>query len=331
MIEKTDDIIKSIYIKNKKLITCTATAVLVTVLLIMIFVIFRVTGYREILELARIEEIDADWFVVEVVSYDSKTMDWIAHRASSRKKIKKDTEHVYELAETRGKRTRHWDKDMIEYPVYAITITPREADRGYDEIGETFVWTDGYLITSTGNVYICDLDIEYFLKADEDDFHRSAEVDRISDMSCFRALSYAAHGWNTDTLPESLVTDDKMADSIDATLTGIDEIDDFTYVRIRLINNSDSDWHYCDSSIFVRIEVKVDGVWYFFHKDPGIDLSYTTFPTYTAVVGKRCEEEVQFNLGMYGDLPEGDYRVVIGGKDGEKYDYACADFCIKSK
>ena len=321
--------IKYIYANNKKIRAFAKSTVLVTVLLITLIAVLKITGYGKIPELEQLDEIDADWYEVETVRYDSKTMEWIAHRGWSKEIVKADTEHVYKLMQSKGRKALYWNKNKITYPMYAVTITPRKFKSDYDGCGETFVLSDGYLITPLGNVYRCDLDMDYFLEADEHDFHRVAEVENIRDMSCFRPLSYADHKWNSDMLTPSYVTADMTAERIEAALIQLDDNEGSLIATIRLVNNGDTDWHFCDSSIFVRVEVKVDGKWYYFHKDPGLDLYYATFPTYNAVVGKGSEREVEFNLGMYGTLPKGDYRIVIGGNENEKYDYVCADMNIR--
>ena len=69
----------------------------------------------------------------------------------------------------------------------------------------------------------------------------------------------------------------------------------------------------------------MEGKWYYLYHDPSIDDVYGTFPVYDQTLGSGKEKNEKIQLGFYGKLPSGDYRIVLGGQDGEIFNYVTAE------
>ena len=72
--------------------------------------------------------------------------------------------------------------------------------------------------------------------------------------------------------------------------------------------------------------VLVDGQWYCFNEDPAVDSYYGTLPVYGKVLKPGEEAKCTFFCARYGELPQGNYCIVICGRDGDEYNYACAPY-----
>ena len=284
-----------------------------TVTFVVLFVIF-LQGYRNIPELDSLKKADADWYEFDFYSYDGKTLETISLDDSLEAR-KANEKLLKEVCSWQGRKADDWSKDKLTYPIYALRITPISM-KGNGGNAETVIWSNGYLITSSGDVYKSNPDFKRFLEPGEKDRHRSTEEEKISSLRCFRPLMHANNEWNTEVLSPSYVSEDKLADGIKATVKGIREVDGRTVVTVELENGRDSAWMFCDKSLFIRVEVKIDGNWYYLHHDPNVDDAYTTLPAYTSILEAGKKLELAFNPAFYGKLPKGDYRIVVNGEDG---------------
>ncbi|MBO4680418.1 MAG: hypothetical protein J5623_00770 [Clostridiales bacterium] len=284
-----------------------------TILFVYLFVV-HLQGYRNIPELESLKGGSADWYEFDFYSYDGKTVEMIS-LDNSLEAQKTNAKLLKKVCSWQGRKADDWTKDKLTYPIYALKITPISI-KGNGSNAETVVWSNGYLITSSGEVYKSNPDFGPFMKAGEKDRKRSAEAEKISSLRCFRPLMHANNVWNTECLSPSYITEDKLAEGIKATVKGIRVDDGRTVVTVELENGRDGTWMFCDKSLFVRVEVKIDGNWYYIHHDPNIDDAYTTLPANTAPLAAGKKLELDFNLAFYGKLPKGDYRIVVNGEDG---------------
>ena len=276
-------------------------------------------------EMARIARMPADWYDIDVIRYDGTTMTWVIHRIWYDNDVRIYNKYARDILETRGKLVEDWTPDDLAYPMYAFEIEPRKGQLDFEETGEMWVYSNGYLITQTGNVYECDIDFSDLMVVNENDFLREVEVDDIMQMSCFRPLAYANHKWNPNFLSGTDAMDKRNSD-IEATIIKEYENDGVPMIDINLKNNGDKDWHYEEKSYFFGMIVLVDGEWYCFNDDPAVDVYYATLPTYGKVLKAGDEVKLTFFSKRYGELPQGNYCIVICGRDGDDYDYACAPY-----
>lgn len=317
-------------IKNIAVILCITVFILVCAILFILDFFFgkpaQECAGEQIPELMRIGRMDAGWYEIEVIKYDGSTMTWINHRIWYKNEVYAYNLYARKILETKGKRVKNWTPDDLAYPMYAFEIEPRTGLTEFEETGEMMVYSNGYLITQTGNVYECDIDFSDVMVVGEHDFLREVEVDDIMQMSCFRPLAYANHKWNKDYLSDTEAMDKRNPD-IEAAIIKEYEIDGIPMIDISLKNNGEKDWHYEERSLFFGMIVFVDGQWYYLNDDPAVDAYYGTFPVYGKVLGAGDEVKVTFFSRRYGELPEGKYCIIICGRDGDDYNYACAPYC----
>lgn len=312
-------------ITRRKQFEICMTALIIISIGIFIWLLFQ--GSR-IPELERLDNIEADRYSVYCASYDGKEVTWVSQYVKTSEEAKELTNAVHKFTLCSGVKVKNWTKDKITYPIYALTVRP-ENFNGPLEIGETVVWTNGYLITSSGDVYKCSPDFSPFLEADDDDYKSVTAVDDIAHTRTFRPLTYANQQWNTDLLVASGNTPDKLAPGIEVKVTEVGEKSNLPFITVSLKNTGDTKWNYEDYSLFVSLEVYVDGKYYYIYHDPTIDDDIRTIPGYSKVLEPGSEDTLEISLGFYGILPSGDYRIIIYGMTGEDYNFATVDYSLK--
>lgn len=311
-----------------------ALARVISLLMVSVFAlcgcsIFNSGSLQRIPELEYVEEIDEGYYTTYCCVYDGKNFSGISKRPYDREEAEEMADMVYEFCAIKGRKVTDWSTDKITYPVYALTIEPRIFDDGKD-VCETVVWTNGYLITSSGDVYLADPDFKPFLKANERDYSFDTELEGVAYTKSFRHLQSAGQQWHTDIMTPSYVTGDKIADGIEVKVTEQYYRDEFPFISVEITNNSDKGWNYCDNSIFVYLEVVVDDDCYCFYHDPDVHDDYLTSPSYSAVVEPGETVTKEFGIGLYGTkLPKGDYRLLISGVENNEIKYACAVFTLE--
>ncbi|MBP5493809.1 MAG: hypothetical protein J6X97_01860 [Lachnospiraceae bacterium] len=320
-------------IRNKKTNSKKLTLILVVIIAVTILFTFNfffgkpasLHGFGQIPELRRIAGIDAVWYDIDVIRYDGTTMTWVNHRIWYQNEVSIYNFYAREILNTKGRIADDWTPDDLAYPMFAFEIEPRNGLLEFEETGEMMVYSNGYLITQTGNVYECGIDFMDLMVVNENDFLREVKVDDIMQMSCFRPLAYANHKWNADYLSGTEAMDKRNPD-IEATIVKEYDIEGIPMIDISLKNNGEKDWHYEEKSIFFGMIVFVDGEWYYLNDDPAVDAFYGTFPTYGKVLKPGDEVTVTFFSMRYGELPDGRYCIVICGREGDDYNYACAPY-----
>ncbi len=317
---------------NLKNIAIILAILLVALVCIILFILNFFFGHPapeyaggKIPEMMRIARMPADWYNIDVIRYDGTTMTWVVHRIWYDNDVRIYNKYAHDILETKGKLAEDWTPDDLAYPMYAFEIEPRTGLTDSYETGEMWVYSNGFLITQTGNVYECDIDFSNLMVVNENDFLREVEVDDIMQMSCFRPLAYANHKWNPDYLKTTEAMDKRNPD-IEATVVREYETDGVPMIDINLKKNGEKDWHYEERTLFFGMIVFADGEWYFLDDDPAVDAYYGTFPAYSKVLKAGDEVKVTFFSRRYGELPQGNYCIVICGRDGNDYDYACAPY-----
>ena len=160
----------------------------------------------------------------------------------------------------------------------------------------------------------------------DNDFIMETELESLSRARSFRPLFYANREWNKELLESRKITDLKPAEGVEAEIIETGERAGFPLVTILLRNTSGKDWHFEDRSLFVSMAAVVDGDLYYMVHDPSIDDDIRTVMGFHRVLEAGSEDTVEISLGYFGTLPSWDYIILIPGKDGGEYNYACAEY-----
>ena len=261
--------------------------------------------------------------------YDGERITVYYNYSTSLEKGLKTDDMVREFCSLRGRKASDWTPDKITYPVYSLQLEPSLVGENA-ELGETVVWSNGYLFTSSGGVYKCDPDFTPFMDMVDEGNVREGEAKGISHIRAFRPLTMAYSKWHPELMRDSFASDDKIAEGIEAKVTRMRIENGYPVATVKITNNSDKAWNYCNQSIFTYIDVTLDGKHYFVYHDPDISDSYYTMAGYGEVIEPGETDTREFGLWLYGNkLPKGDYRILICGKDGDETNYACAEYKIK--
>jgi len=309
---------------NKKIIS----AIIITaIVLLTVFVIVRYAVLRPVPELQRLKGLEVNRYDVACYAYDGDKYSYVIKKFKSADEYKRELLKITGLMDTRLVKVNDWTPDKITYPVYALEITPVIFKSEKYEHGETFVWSNGYLLTSSGDVYRSGLFFKRYLNNDEDDYFRETDtITNIADIRPFRPLFMANKEWNKDMLRVSILDDSEFAENIEAAVTGFDGEEDALIATVRIINNGEYAWNYSDQSLFARLEVNIDGQWYSIFHDPSVDDDIRTMLGYNQRLDAGQETDVVFHLGFFGKLPPGRYRIVIWGQYKSRQANASAEF-----
>lgn len=322
---------------SKPVVSLKNKSALMRLISIMLASVFALSGCslltldfpQRIPELEYVEKIDEGYYTTYCCVYDGKNFSSVHKRPYYSGEAEEMADMVCDFCAIKGRKVTEWSTDKITYPVYALTIEPRIMGSGQD-VCETVVWTNGYLITSSGDIYLANPDFKPFLETYERDYTVDIEIESIAHARSFRLLQSAGQQWHTDIMRPSYVTGDKIADGIEVKVTDQYYKDELPFISVEITNNSGNRWNYCDNSLFVYLDVVVDGECYYLYHDPDVHDDYLTFPSYSAVIepGETVTEE--FCFGLYGTkLPKGDYRLMISGEEDSEIKYACVVFTLE--
>lgn len=316
--------------KNKLIFVCVFAAFVIVALGIGGWLIYRNTALQRIPELKKLAELkDAVYSKTHLCVYDGENISVYYNYSSTIESGRKTDKLVRKFCSLRGRKASDWTPDKITYPVYSLQLEPSLLGEN-DELGETVVWSNGYLFTSSGGVYKCDADFTPFMDMVDDDDVREGEMQSIADIRAFRPLTMAYSKWQPELMRDSFVSDDEIVEGIEAKVTGVRREHGYPVATVEITNNSDKAWHYCNQSIFTYIDVTLDGRHYYVFHDPDISDSYYTMPGYNEIIEPGETDTREFGLWLYGNkLPKGDYRILIRGQDGDEDNYACAEYKIK--
>ncbi len=309
---------------NKKI---NSAIIITAIVLLTVFVIVRYAVLRPVPELQRLKGLEVNRYDVACYAYDGDKYSCVIKKFKSADEYKRELLKITGLMDTRIVKVNDWTPDKITYPVYALEITPVIFKSEKYEHGETFVWSNGYLITSSGDVYRSGLFFKRYLNNDEDDYFRETDtITNITDIRPFRPLFMANKEWNKDMLRVSNLDDGEFAENIEAAVTCFDGEEDALIATVRIINNGEYAWDYSDQSLFAGLEVNIDGQWYSIFHDPNVDDDIRTMLGYNQRLDAGQETDVVFHLGFFGKLPPGIYRIVIWGQYKSRQANASAEF-----
>ncbi len=305
-------------------------AAVTAVILLAVIVIVRFVIYRPVPELKGLAGLKVDRYDVACYAFDGEKFSFVNHKFKTLDEYRSELPKIIGLMDTRLVKAKGWTPDKITYPIYALEITPVIFKSEKYVHGETFVWSNGYLITSSGDVYRSNLFFSRYLNSDEDDYFRETDtITDIADIRPFRPLFMANKEWNKDMLDISGIDNGEFAEDVEASFAGLDGEDDALTVTVHMINNGKYAWHYSDQSLFVRLEVNSGGNWYYIPHDPNVDDDIRTIRGCSKILDAGQETDVDFNLGYFGRLPPGYYRLIIWGEDHHGDKNAAAEFQLR--
>lgn len=205
----------------------------------------------------------------------------------------KEQSLLNELSKVTATPAESWTPKKAGFPVYGLQImdtsgNPIEA-----------AWTNGYLILQDGSVYKFNYNFSKLMEN-----YDWESMKEISSLPCQYYLSLNGGKWYSEFLTpaEHEAAPEQISLEILSAENGI---------TARLTNTGSVDWTYGEA---FSLDVLVDGQWYAVpilpDKNYGfIGIGYTLRP--------GASTEKTYYLGMYGDLPSGTYRLVVGGLTAE--------------
>lgn len=270
-------------------------------------------------ELARMDSFTDDVFALSFVLFDGKggvISDSVLRSEEEYNNLQNIARQV--ISSFEGAKTTSWTKEDLRYPIYSLTICPNVIGQS-NPPGETVVWSGGYLFTSSGDVYVCDMDFEPLMEPDLDCLRQREFNDTsLSDLSAFRPLFSANGGWDADYLKPAEHGDMYPEAIINAELKELSDRNGYYWATIELSNTGDQNWRY--ESRTANVEVLVDGTWYVVPRDPSV-IAYTGMTTtYNDSLAPGGTQTIGATIGPYGKLPPGEYRLVIRGSFEDEQD-----------
>jgi len=155
------------------------------------------------------------------------------------------------------------------------------------------LWSDGYFITKTGDVYEFEYDFEEFLF--NHPWSAPEELFNVDLMPCAKYVACAEKGWNTSFMTKAQPLTPPEGIEMQMQLDGAD-------AKVTFTNNTEEEWGY---GLDFGLQVLVDDVWYIVpaEQEMGFCMVLMLLPP-----GERAEQT--YSLASYGDLPTGTYRFV---------------------
>lgn len=285
------------------------------------------SGFKQrIPELVKMEEylekerFDVSLFVQEediLTRYD----EWVA----SREAYEELQNTMRKVLSGKGTKVKDFNRDKITYPIIGMIVSPEEF-QVQNEPGEAIVWTNGYLITDSFDVYKCDLDFD--LITENDELFRSHEYDFEFTYATgvFRNLAMAYGKWDESLMntmqPEML----KVPDNVKGKVVRETETEKGKCVTVEFDNYSDIDWKF-SSSAYMAIEI--NDAYYSIPNDPCFD-GYTigTLSYNCSVIRHEITSE-DYYLIPYGDLPPADYILLIPAQAGNDTCFVQVKYKVK--
>lgn len=189
-----------------------------------------------------------------------------------------------------AKKVEDWTPDKVTFPVYGLEISGKDGQ----EIQA--VWSDGYWIAQDGSVYRFAYDFgaleQGYPWTDKDDWNTT------SVLPCARYLCQEGDKWNTKMLSPSAEL--SAPGNITAQLAG----QTAESLTIKFTNHDSEEWWYGE---YFMVQVLLDGIWYDVPTVPGA----WAFNDIAMLLPAGETQEKTYQLMMYGNLPAGNYRLVI--------------------
>lgn len=284
---------------------------------------FLAGSKTKIPELARITEYtEDDEGTVEATLFSFDGEDFIRYNSNIKYKDRdqylKDIERLKKLVKKtvscKGSPAPDFSPDKIKYPIYSFIVVPRKIGEKTDP-GENIVWTNGYLITDSGDAYKSDIDFSSVMGTEDLFKEEKYEVVNVLKTSCFRPLAMANGKWNTDYLYPVESEDRKRAPDVKGKVTNRYQKDGFDWISIEFENRGDKEWNFSDS---YSMDIKVDDQLYSVPRDSCRNPGTIGVMSYRNLAMKKSTTTKDYCLTPYGDLVPGDYVISIPAVCGQE-------------
>ena len=221
-----------------------------------------------------------------------------------------------------------WDPGKLEYPVYGFSLQASDASAGGDtRIFFDACWSDGFLITASGDVLKCDVDFE---KLSEGLGERSDMGYCGQSMRVFNRVSAFWNGkWNKKNMMKLEDYLDDRFTSSGMTVNKADgwsaEFKSFATGNITVTLKNDSAPGLIYGNGYAHVFKKIDGTWYLVPEDPNLKHVYFTALGYVLHTGESVDLEL-----VCGELPKGDYALLVDLNTGDTgcFEYTMAEFTV---
>lgn len=191
----------------------------------------------------------------------------------------------------------NWSGSMVKTPIFGISAT--------DKSGWAFegAWSNGYWINQNGEAYRLDLDIvELKREIVRNEAAKSTTKDSsIAWLCCGKYLCLDENGWIAARLRPAEYPAE-VPENVSAKITRWTA----NSVTVRYSNSGSRDWQYGEH---FALSVQLDGEWYDVPERPG-NWGFTDIGINLPAGETR---EKTYGFYMYGDLPDGRYRVTANG------------------
>lgn len=225
----------------------------------------------------------------------------------------------------KGTKTKDFSADKITFPLISLVVSPEEFNV-QNEPGEAVVWTNGYLITDSGDVYLCDMDFDLITEDDELFKRWECDFESTYAISDFRNLAMAYGKWDVSLMKPMQPELMKAPDNVKAKVVREFEDERGKWVTVEFDNYSNIDWNF-SSSHYMAIEI--DDSYYSIPVDP-------CFDNYTVGAMSYGNEAVQhtittedYLLVIYGDLPPADYILLVPAQAGRDIRAVWVEYTVK--
>ena len=247
-------------------------------------------------------------------------------------------EFINALLELNMEYVDDWDPDKLTYPVYEFCLESFDstveddsqltADQKKD-VHLTFeaCWSNGYLITASGDVLKCDTDFEKLCECLGERF----ELDHYGfNTSVFGRVSAL---WHDKWYPENMMSlEDYLKNRYTDRGMSIEEADrwkaefksrDTEKITVTITNVSASELIYGDGDAIVF--TKFNGKWYLVPADPSIGNMMYPAIGYCLFEGQSVDQDMRC-----GYLPKGDYAVLVdlGTEVTAEFQYDLVEFTV---
>lgn len=189
-----------------------------------------------------------------------------------------------------------WTIDDVTLPVFGVEIG--RADGTVIQAA----WSNGYWIAQDGSVYHYDFDFNTLTS--EYDLVGGMEFPNFSNFPNARTLTQDDTGWNT-----YLLTPVDALTPVRGVSMTLDSIEDGT-AQLSITNSSGAEFNYGE---FFEVQVQIAGTWY----SVPVAQANVAFPDIAHILRAGEAATQSYNLNIYGDLPDGNYRIVAYGLSAE--------------
>jgi len=197
---------------------------------------------------------------------------------------------VKELSKVAIKEAADWTPGKLTTPVYGVDIGGKD---GYTVFG---VWSNGYWITEEGVAYEYDYDFEKLIN--NYNWESPDSFKYLTVLPCARYLMLKDDKWYPKMMTPAPEKDAPAGIELIITKQTTDML------TAEIKNNTGEEWFFGE---YFSLEVHVDGNWYLVPETPGS----WAFHDIGLIIPAKESMEMEYHLIMYGDLPAGEYRLVV--------------------